>query len=238
MAFRGPLPRYFHATLAEMADNRRGLPGVSHDGSHGADRLGAHEVDDIHMPLSIAESVVESASPAHGRVLDPFAGYGTTLLASERRGRVATGVELLPEHVRICRKRAPSSTVIEGDSRGLYRLVDGDFDLCLTAPPFLTKNDHPTDPLTGYELEGGDYGSFLIGMARIADQVQRLLKPGGFLVMNVANIRYRGVTTRLAWDVAEAVDAHIPFLAESVIVWDELPHDFTADYILCFQQPG
>lgn len=238
MAFRGPLPRYFSATQAELTNDRMNLPGVSHDETHRQDMLAAHEVIDIHIPLTIAEAVVKTASPTGGRVLDPFAGYGTTLVACEAQGRHGVGVELLPEHVRICQERAPRSTIIEGDSRGLHRLVDGAFDLCFTAPPFLTRNDHPTDPLSAYERDGGDYGTYLNSLANIIRQVSQVLKPGGFLVMNVANIRYRNITTRLAWDVAEVVDPIIPFVSESVLIWDELPHDFTSDYLLCFQHPG
>lgn len=202
------------------------------------DQLSADEVLDIHVPLSIAEEVIAAATPAGGRVLDPFSGYGTTLLACENLGRAAVGVELLPEHVRISKARAPHSQVIEGDSRGLYRLVEGPFDLCFTAPPFLTRNEHPTDPLTGYELVGGDYASYIAALARIASQVADLLTPGGFLILNVANIRFQGQTTRLAWDVAAAVDDVLPFISESAIVWDTLPHDFTGDYILTFQKPA
>src|SRR5699024_9323400 len=136
----------------ELSADRMGLPGVSAANVDSPDRLSLGEVDDIHIPLSIAESIIEAASPPGGRVLDPFAGYGTTLLACENLEREAVGVELLPEHVHISSMRAPNSRVIEGDARGLYRLVDGTFDLCFTAPPFRTKNNHPEDPLTGYEL--------------------------------------------------------------------------------------
>ncbi len=237
VAFRGPLPRYFQATSAELHADRVGLPGVSASTSEEGDQLSADEVDDIHLPLSVAESVIGLASPAGGRVLDPFAGYGTTLLACENLGRRAVGVELLPEHVRISRARAPKSEVIEGDSRGLYRLTDGPFDLCFTAPPFLTKNQHPQDPLTGYEEVGGDYGSYLASLGNIAAQIERMLVPGGYLILNVANIRYRDQTTTLAWDVAAEIDPVIPFVAESVLVWDVIPHDFTGDYLLSFQKP-
>lgn len=200
--------------------------------------LTAAEVLDIHLPLSLAEAVVGAACPPAGRVLDPFAGYGTTLLACERLGRRAVGIELLPEHVRICQERAPESRIIEGDSRGLHQLVEGPFDLCFTAPPFRTANDHPDDPLTGYELIGGTYESYLTELAGIAAQIVELLRPGAYLVMSAANLRYRGHTTRLAWDLAAAINPVVPFVAETTIVWDSLPHDFTGDYLLTFQKPA
>lgn len=238
MAFRGPLPRYFQASAAELRSERLGLPGVSSEPSDSLDRLSISEVDDIHLPVSLAEQVIAAASPQSGRVLDPFAGYGTTLRASENLGREAVGVELLPEHVAICQERAPQSTIIEGDSRGLYRLVEGPFDLCFTAPPFRTENLHPEDPLTGYELVGGDYDSYLDSLTQIAIQIEKLLQPGGYLIVNAANIRFTGHTTTLAWDLAQRIGEVIPFISESVIVWDEIPHDFTADYLLTFLKPA
>lgn len=198
--------------------------------------LSAEEVVDIHIPLSIVEQVVRATTAPGDRVLDPFAGYGTTLLACENSGRRGVGVELLPEHVHIATARAPESTVIEGDARGLHRLVEGQFALCFTAPPFRTKNDHPHDPLTGYELEGGDYAAYLDSLTGILRHAVGFVVPGGYLVLNVANIRYRGETTLLAWDVATRVKEVIPLLSETIIVWDEMPHDFTGDYLLCFQK--
>lgn len=223
-----------YATTSELRADREALPGVSAPGAGGPDQLSLEEVVDIHVPLSLAESVVAAASPPGGRVLDPFAGYGTTLAACENLERTGVGVELLPEHVRISQARAPHSTVIEGDSRGLYRLVTGPFDLCFSAPPFLTRNDHPANPLTGYELDEGTYASYVDSLAGIAEQARDVLAPGAFLVLNIANIRFRDQTTRLAWDVAAAIDRVLPFIAETTVVWDELPHDFTGDYLLTF----
>jgi len=38
-------------------------------------------------------------------VLDPFAGSGTTLLAANRLGRDATGIELKPQYVALAKRR-------------------------------------------------------------------------------------------------------------------------------------
>lgn len=237
MSFRGPLPRYFHAAINDLRHERLHLPGVLRSTSFSADKLSLDEVEDIHLPLSVAEAVLEATTTTGARVLDPFAGYGTTLLACENLKREGVGVELLPEHVRIAKKRAPRSTLVEGDAHGLRHLVEGPFDLCFTAPPFRTKNSHPIDPLSGYERSGGDYESYLRALTGIVHQINTLLRPGGLLVVNSANIRFESQTTTLAWDIADAFDRVIPFISESVIIWDEIPHDFTSDYLLLFRKP-
>ncbi|HEX5969854.1 MAG TPA: DNA methyltransferase [Intrasporangium sp.] len=214
-----PLPPYLTATAGELA----------------AERVAGAE-EDVHFPERIAAAVIELLSDPGDLVLDPFAGYGTTLAVASRLGRRAIGIELLPERVALIRDRAPAATVIEGDSRGLHQLVTEPVDLCLTSPPYMTANAHPHNPLTAYETLDGDYRTYLEHLARLARTVRDLLRPGGHLVVNVANIRHGGHTTALAWDVARAVGRVLPFLGETVIVWDVLPHDLTGDYLLTFRR--
>lgn len=215
------LPAYLPATQSEFLAER------------------ADEADeDVHFPEAVAATVVESLTAPGDLVLDPFAGFGTVLAVAGRLGRRAVGVELLPERVDASRRRAPGATVIEGDARGLHRLVTDPIDLCLSSPPYRTANDHPHNPLTAYETVEGDYGSYLTALTGIATTVRDLLRPGGHLVLNVANLRHAGHTTTLAWDVARAVGRVLPFVEETVICWDELPHDFTGDYLLTFRHEG
>ena len=76
-------------------------------------------------------------------MLDPFAGYGTTLAVAERMGRTAVGVELLADHVELVRARARAGRrVLHGDSRtcdGWPSVLDGPVDLVLTSPPYMTR---------------------------------------------------------------------------------------------------
>ena len=45
-------------------------------------------------PVPLLEEIMRAAAPAQGRVLDPFAGSGSTLIAAERTGRTCLAVEL------------------------------------------------------------------------------------------------------------------------------------------------
>jgi site-specific DNA-methyltransferase (adenine-specific) len=45
-------------------------------------------------PVPLLEEIIRAAAPAQGRVLDPFAGSGSTLIAAERTGRTCLAVEL------------------------------------------------------------------------------------------------------------------------------------------------
>ena len=165
----------------------------------------------VHFTESLATTVIEELTDPGDLVLDPFAGFGTTLVVAERLGRRAVGVELMPERVAQVRARlGPRARVVTGDARQLLALVPdavaelggGAVRLCLTSPPYRTRNDHPEDPLAAYEVDGGDYPGYLSDLADVAAQVRRLLRPDGHVVLNVANVVEAGVFTPLAWDVA------------------------------------
>lgn len=193
-------------------------------------------VDDVHFTEALAESVIVDASRPGDTVLDPFAGYGTTLAVAARLGRTAVGVELLAEHAALCRRRAPGSTVIQGDARRLAEVVPGPVDLVLTSPPYMTDVAHPENPLTGYATDDGDYSTYLRELGVVFGQVAGLLRPGGHAVVNVANLATGDVVTPLAWDVGRVVSEHLAFLGETFLCWDEHPPGHAGDYLLWFRK--
>lgn len=200
--------------------------------------------EDVHMVAAVVDCVVTALSAPGALVVDPFAGFGTTLARAAALGRRAFGVELLPERVELVRRRVPSAQVIEGDARELLHLartaapaVDaGSVDLILTSPPYMTANNHPADPLTAYEHDTGDYTRYLAELGLVAAQCARLVRRGGFVVWNVADIRHRGQTTHLIADCGAVLDRHFTRVGVTEIAWDTFPHDLVADALLVFQR--
>jgi DNA modification methylase len=195
--------------------------------------------DDIHFTEALAASVIGHASQPGELVLDPFAGYGTTLAVAERMGRRAIGIELVPEHLEIARRRSGGrARLILGDARELTRLVDEPLDLVLTSPPYMPAADHPENPLTGYATDDGDYAVYLRELGGIFGQVATLLRPGGQLVVNVANVIGTDETvTSLASDLAGVIGEHVPLLGVTTLQWDEPPAGLDGDYLLWFARP-
>jgi SAM-dependent methyltransferase len=195
--------------------------------------------DDIHFTEALAASVIGYASQPGDLVLDPFAGYGTTVTVAERMGRRAIGIELVPQHLEIARRRtAGGARLILGDARELSRLVDEPLDLVLTSPPYMPSRDHPQNPLAGYATTDGDYAVYLHELGSIFGQVAILLRPGGRLVVNVANVvATDGGVTPLASDLAAVIDEHVPLLGVTTLQWDEPPAGLDGDYLLWFARP-
>ena len=195
--------------------------------------------DDIHFTEALAESVIGYASEPGDLVLDPFAGYGTAVMVAERMGRRGIGIELIPEHLEIARRRLGGrGRLMVGDARELSRLVDEPVDLVLTSPPYMPAVSHPQNPLTGYATDDGDYAVYLRELGAVFGQVGSLLRPGGQVVVNVANvIATDGSVTPLASDVAGVIDEHVPLMGATTLEWDEPPAGLDGDYLLWFARP-
>src|SRR6266702_1524924 len=72
------------------------------------------------FPLELAEHVVERYSSRGDWILDPFCGFATTIVASQRLGRQAIGFEKDPDRGRFAAARAkPPSRVSVDDIREL-----------------------------------------------------------------------------------------------------------------------
>ena len=111
-------------------------------------------------------------------------------------------------------------------------------DLVLTSPPYMAGANHPENPLTGYATDDGDYAVYLGELGAIFAQAATLLRPGGRIVVNVANVvATDGRVTPLASDLAGVIDQHVPLLGITTLQWDEPPAGLDGDYLLWFARP-
>jgi hypothetical protein len=153
--------------------------------------------EDVHFTESLAAAVIKEYSKPGDVVLDPFAGFGTTPSVAARLGRRPVAIELLDGRASFIRQRLHGTAeIITGDARQLGSLVDGPVDLCLTWPPYMTATGHPQNPLTGYKTADGDYPTYLAELTVVFRGVAALLRTGGFVVLNVANLVTAGSSRR------------------------------------------
>jgi len=84
------------------SDQRVGLPGINTMRPGRLDELAMHPTP---KPVAMVADAIKDCSNRNGIILDPFMGSGTTLIAAERTGRRARGIELDPAYVDVAIRR-------------------------------------------------------------------------------------------------------------------------------------
>lgn len=188
----------------------------------------------ISYPESLVEHFLNEYTRPGDTVLDPFAGYGTTLLVAERLGRVPYGVELTERKVTYARSQlAQPAHLLQGDARRLATFDLPAMDFAMTSPPYMAKDDLD-DPLTDYQAKNHGYTAYLRDIRGIFGQLRRHLKPAATVVLEVANLKLDGRVTTLAWDVAQEISTVLRFEGEVVIGWDQASFGYDHSYCLVF----
>lgn len=188
----------------------------------------------IRLAPALATLFLKEHSRMGDTVLDPFAGFGTTLLVAEAMGRTAFGLEIDAGRVAYVRsKLGHPQRLIHGDARQLLTYDLPPIDFSLTSPPYMSRND-PEDPLTNYSTPGRGYEAYLLDLQDIYRQLAQRLKPGRHAVIEVSNLKTGGQITPLAWDVARAVSRELTFEGEVVVGWDRNDYGYDHSYCLVF----
>ena len=193
------------------------------------------------FPETLVREFVEFFTKPKMWVVDPFLGTGSTLLAARAAGRNAVGVEINPRYASIASSRldnAPASNgtrqlVFQGNSLHLQKIFAAnkvqEVDFCITSPPYwnqlkrasLRQRDRRLKGLdTSYSNDPEDIGNiseyhdFLKAQKRIFDEVYRVMKVDGYLVVVTNNVFSQSRLYPLAFDTLTS-------LAETWVPKDE-----------------
>lgn len=221
------------------------------------------------FPVALAERLIETFLPASGQhvILDPFAGSGSTLVAAQRRGKSAIGIELSPEYVQLAESRlqadGPPVTLHPMSAATLSDVVPAEsVDLCVTSPPYWNilgqKRTADYKAIRDYGNNPGDFGSiadyeaYLEALAEVFRQVFAALKPGAHCCINVMDLRKKDRFYPLHSDLARRLEREGCRL-DDLIIWNRQaeynslrPLGYPAvfrinkvhEYILLMQKPG
>src|SRR4051812_9969144 len=191
--------------------------------------------EDLRYTEELVATFLRQYTRAGDTVLDPFAGYGTTLVVAEAMDRVPYGIELDARRARYIRSLLQHpANLIHGDARSLLSYQLPPIDFSITSPPYMAADDSE-DPLTNYTQASAGYAAYLRQIEQIYASMRRLLKPGARVVLEVANLKgERGITT-LAWDIARAVSNALDFEGEVVVAWDRYGYGYDHSYCLVFR---
>jgi DNA modification methylase len=176
--------------------------------------------DDNRFSETLVEYFLKEYTKKGDIILDIFAGLGTTLFVSEEMGRIPYGLEYDESRYNYIRDNLEhKENIVKGDALKLLEYGFPKCDFFLTSPPYMGKNS-TENPFTAYTAQG-NYESYLKDYVPIFRQVKQLMKPKTKIVLEIANIKYKGEVTTLAWDVAKAISEVLHFEGEIIIKWED-----------------
>ena len=146
----------------------------------------------------VAAGVIRKFCPPAGQIVDFCSGYGGRLLAAIACGAAYVGIDASEEQIAGSRRMttdlrqltSETITLVRGSAAEVLSGMEArSADLVFTSPPYFDKERYGDCALQSY-LQFPSYDEWLREFLRAAIlQSLRLLKTGGFLVLNVANGR-------------------------------------------------
>lgn len=185
------------------------------------------------FPVSLCEKVIKTFSKSDAMVLDPFNGIGSTMVACSNLKRNGLGIDLSEEFCFLAKKRIGENSnisIINEDSvKELTKLPESSVDLCLTSPPYWDilnmKRSADNKENKNYSSKANDLGNiadydlFIKKLGKIFLQVKRVLKPGGYCIVNVMDIRKKSEFYPLHSDLATELKKN-GYIYDDLIIWD------------------
>jgi hypothetical protein len=150
------------------------------------------------FPEAVAEHVIERYSAPGDWVIDPFCGFGTTLVVAERLGRRAIGCEL------DARRAAFSASRLGDPDRVVHGRCD---DLTVTPwPPFALLFTSPPYGSFRSGAQVDEPAVYLADARRLFIGFARLLAPGATVAVEVSQVREGNRTYPLVWQLGAVLN--------------------------------
>jgi DNA modification methylase len=159
------------------------------------------------FPMALAERVVTAYSAPGDWVLDPFCGFGTTLVAAQQLGRQAVGIEKDRRRGQWAASRiTPPSRVTIGDVREVAMNQLPSISLLFTSPPYTTFRD--------WDEEG--FAAYFDDLRVIFETLAPALSSSAKVVVEMSNVRTEQGVRTVAWDAAKVLAEIFQFEGEVV----------------------
>jgi DNA modification methylase len=185
------------------------------------------------FPVSLCEKLIRTFAIENCNVLDPFNGIGSTTAAADKLGCSAVGIDLSNEFCDIAQKRVEGNSqisIINGDSFSVLKeLPTNSFDICVTSPPYwdilnMKRSADKKEQVNYSDKEEdlgniSDYDTFIEQLANLFAEVRNVLKPKGYCIVNVMDLRKKSNFYPLHSDLATALQK-VGYIYDDVIIWD------------------
>jgi len=159
------------------------------------------------FPITLAEHVITTYSAPGDWLLDPFCGFGTTLVAAHQLGRQAIGFERDPARGHFAARRVqPPNRVVVDDARHVTRYALPPFDLLFSSPPYTSFRGWDDAGATAYAED----------LRHLFTTLASVVRPDGKVVLEMSNVRDGARVRTVAWDAARTLADLFRFEGEIV----------------------
>ncbi len=159
----------------------------------------------------IPRNIMLRYSQEGDKVLDQFAGGGTTLIEAKLLNRNIIGIDVNDVALERCREKtnfehkgADGKVYIrKGDARNLNFIDDGSVDLICTHPPYadMIKYSKDFELNIPEDLSNFEIPAFLEEMKKVAAESYRVLKKNKFCAILMGDTRKKGHMIPISFDV-------------------------------------
>ena len=143
------------------------------------------------------------------RILDQFAGGGTSLIEAKLLNRMIIGTDVNPAALERCHNKIRFDVgdgkveIREADARNLDFIKDSSIDVICTHPPYADAIRYSENIASDISLL--DYESFLDAMEQVASEAFRVLKKGKYCAFVIGDIRQKGSVRPLGFETMQRV---------------------------------
>lgn len=194
------------------------------------------EGDDIRYPEGLVRHFLKTHTKKGDRVLDPFAGLGTTLFVAEEMGRTPYGIEADRNRFEwVAGQMQHWQNLRHGDSASIASCGFPKMDFCMTSPPYMPKH-HEWNPLFAGNPRHAGYAKYLRRMGLIFEGVATLLKRNATLIVQVDNLRHGHLYTPLVRDLSLVIEKSFSLQNEIIVEWTHPKQGYTHTHCLVFKK--
>lgn len=181
------------------------------------------------FPLEIPLRLIKLFSFVDERILDPFAGVGTTAQAAVATGRRAICVDQNRTYAKEITQwraslngHAQAVEVKVGDARDLSFIPDESIGLAITSPPYWNKADYGRSKRNVGNM--ASYRDFIESLRPAFDEVFRVLAPGRKFAVVTANVNQYTDHGLLTFPIAADLTVllrEIGFVLVNEVIWSK-----------------
>lgn len=197
-----------------------------------------------HHPATFSPTMISSFinffTKKGAKVLDPFAGIGSTLEACKRTNRIGYATELNPKYFELIRKRLPefADNIFNIDASKISELGFPKIDFCISSPPYwdilnrstkdFEKNRRTKDFDVNYSESDQDLGNiadydlFLKKLSEVYLNIYDVMNDKAYIVIIIKNVKKGGRMYPLAWDLARNLSEKYVLKDEKIWIQDKV----------------